>query len=161
MGRECGYILKFSLYWWQEKSLVHSFSLSVKWRRTVAGGSWWQLFSTAYSVTMNITCACSLWEGLHGTKDLLLEKQGTPKQFFSHFTDGEKDCLSHCSSVSSHKIKSHNECEWDIRLVDLGQAINPRELASCGSQLIVQGISDLPILSSPLSYNSACSPGLM
>lgn len=28
--------------------------------------------------------------------------------------------------------------EKDIRLVDLGQAINPRGLASCGSQFIVQ-----------------------
>ena len=30
--------------------------------------------------------------------------------------------------------------------MDLGQAINPRGLASCGSQLIVQGISDLSII---------------
>ena len=35
---------------------------------------------------------------------------------------------------------------WDIRFVNLGQPINPRGLASCGSQLIVQGICYLPVL---------------
>ena len=48
--------------------------------------------------------------------------------------------MRHLETLGDRTILSP---ERDIRLVDLGQAINPRGLASYGSQSIVQGTGNL------------------